>query len=102
MAQCRICGKEYPNGGLAKACERRCKVKTSAEATTSPEKAVEAAGKGIPMEEETEGREGAYILPMSRCPEEISLKRKGDFVKVILYGQVCEDGVMVQGVEYGR
>jgi len=102
MEQCRICGKEYPNGGLAKACERRCKVKTSAEATTSPEKAVEEAGKGIPMEEETEGREVVYILPMSRCPDEIGLKRRGDFVKVILYGQVCEGGVMVQGVEYGR
>jgi len=102
MVACQVCGKEYSNLGLARACEKRCKVKASAEAATSPEKAVEEAGKGIPMEEETEGREGAYILPMSRCPEEISLKRKGDFVKVILYGQVCEDGVMVQGVEYGR
>ena len=88
MVACQVCGKEYSNLGLARACEKRCKVKASAEAATSPEKAV--------------GREGAYILPMSRCPDEIGLKRRGDFVKVILYGQVCEGGVMVQGVEYGR
>lgn len=88
MVACQVCGKEYSNLGLARACEKRCKVKASAEAATSPEKAV--------------GRERTYILPMSRCPDEIGLKRRGDFVKVILYGQVCEDGVMVQGVEYGR
>ncbi len=106
VAHCEVCGKEYPNGGLAKSCAKRHKKREEgAEATEKPTEQSSGQGEGNTLREVLKplfGQFSALVLEPEHLPEETQYLADGATVGLRVMGRLKDGRVEVEEIDFIR
>lgn len=93
LVKCKSCGKDYPNQGLASACEKRHGL---------PAKLSEVFEDVIPEDYEPELLGGNIILEAARLPAEVRFLSNGSTIGLRVLGRLKDGDLEVENIELIR